>query len=51
MSNVIAIDPGLYKCGVIVADIKEKKVYEAEVIESYLLLNYVKKKISEYKKR
>ena len=44
MSNVIAIDPGLYKCGVIVADIKEKKVYEAEVIESYLLLNYVKKK-------
>ena len=49
MSNVIAIDPGLYKCGVIVADIKEKKVYEAEVIESYLLLNYVKKKYQSIK--
>ena len=49
MSNVIAIDPGLYKCGVIVADIKEKKVYEAEVIKSYLLLNYVKKKYQSIK--
>ena len=44
MSIVIAIDPGLSKCGVIVADIKEKKVYEAVVIKSHLLLNYVKKK-------
>ena len=49
MSYVIAIDPGLYKCGVIVADIKEKKVYEAEVIKSYLLLNYVKKKYQNIK--
>ena len=44
MSNVIAIDPGLSKCGVIVANIKEKKVYEAVVIKSTLLLKYVKKK-------
>jgi len=44
MSKVIAIDPGLSKCGVIVADIKEKKVYEAVVIKSTLLLKYVKKK-------
>ena len=44
MSRVIAIDPGISKCGVIIADLKEKKVYEALVIKSYLLLNYVKKK-------
>ena len=44
MSRVLAIDPGISKCGVIVADLKEKKVYEAVVIRSYLLLNYVRKK-------
>ena len=44
MSLVIAIDPGMSKCGLIVADIKEKKVYEAVVINSHLLLKYVKKK-------
>ena len=44
MSIVLAIDPGISKCGVIVADIREKKVYEAEVISSHLLLKYVKKK-------
>ena len=44
MSIVIAIDPGLSKCGVIVADMKEKRVYEAVVIKSHLLLKYVKKK-------
>ena len=49
MTRIIAIDPGLSKCGVIVADIKEKKVYEAEVIKSYLLLNYVKKKYQSIK--
>ena len=43
MSIVIAIDPGISKCGLIVADIKEKKVYEAIVINSDLLLKYVKK--------
>ena len=44
MSRVLAIDPGISKCGVIVADVKEKKVYEAVVIRSYLLREYVKKK-------
>ena len=44
MSRVIAIDPGLSKCGLIVADIREKKVYEAVVINSNLILKYVKKK-------
>ena len=44
MSRVLAIDPGISKCGVLIADIREKKVYEAEVISSQLLLKYVKKK-------
>ena len=47
MSRVIAIDPGISKCGLITADIKEKKVYEAVVIKSNLLLEYVRNK---YKK-
>ena len=44
MTRIIAIDPGISKCGLIVADIREKKVYEAVVINSNLLLKYVKKK-------
>ena len=50
MSIVIAIDPGISKCGLIVADIKQKKVYEALVINSHLLLKYVKKKYQNEKK-
>ena len=44
MSRVIAIDPGRSKCGVVIADIKDKKVYEAVVIKGHLLLKYVKRK-------
>ena len=44
MSKFIAIDPGVSKCGVISADFKEKKVIQAEVIESNSLLKYIKKK-------
>ena len=44
MSRFIAIDPGISKCGVILADLTEKKVYEALVIKSNLLIKYVKKK-------
>ena len=44
MAKLIAIDPGGSKCGLIVADVKEKKVYEALVIKSELLLKYVEEK-------
>lgn len=44
MSKIIAIDPGLFKCGVIVADLKQKKVLKALVIQSNYLLRFVKKK-------
>ena len=50
MSRVLAIDPGLSKCGVVIADIREKKVYEAEVISSHSLLKYVKTKYQNEKK-
>ena len=49
MSKVIAIDPGISKCGVVLADINEKKVYEALVIKSNLLLEYAKKKYQKEK--
>ena len=47
MQKMIAIDPGISKCGLIIADLKEKKVYEALVIKSNLFLKYLRKK---YKK-
>ena len=50
MSRVLAIDPGISKCGVLIADISEKKVYEAVVISSHSLLKYVKKKYQHEKK-
>ena len=49
MSKIIAIDPGISKCGVIIADIKDKIVYEAVVLKSNLLLKYVRKKYQEEK--
>ena len=42
MALVISIDPGKSKCGLILADISEKKVYEAIILTSELLEKYVK---------
>ena len=42
MFKVISIDPGKFKCGLVLADIDEKKVYEAIVIESKLIDDYVR---------
>ena len=42
MNKAISIDPGISKCGLIVADINSKKVCEAEVIKSENLINYIK---------
>ena len=41
MFKVISIDPGKYKCGLILAEIGEKKVYEAIILKSELLGDYV----------
>ena len=46
MSRVITIDPGKSKCGLVLAEITEKKVYEAIVVKSELLENFVRKLIN-----
>ena len=42
MFKLLSIDPGKYKCGLILADISEKKVYKAIVLKSQLIKDYVK---------
>ena len=42
MFKLLSIDPGKCKCGVILAEISEKKVYEAIVIKTELLGDYVR---------
>ena len=34
MTKFISIDPGKSKCGLVLAEINEKKVYEAIIIKS-----------------
>ena len=46
MSRVITIDPGKSKCGLVLAEISEKKVYEAIIVKSELLENYVRNLIT-----
>ena len=46
MPKVITIDPGKSKCGLVLAEISEKKVYEAIILKSELLENYVRKLIT-----
>jgi len=42
MFKWISIDPGKYKCGLVLAEISEKKVYKAIIIKSELLGDYVR---------
>ena len=42
MSRLITIDPGKSKCGLVLAEISEKKVYEAIILKSELLEGYVR---------
>ena len=42
MPRVITIDPGKSKCGLVLAEISEKKVYVAIILKSELLENYVR---------
>ena len=42
MAKVLSIDPGKSKCGLVLAEINEKKIYEAWVINSELLGKYIK---------
>ena len=42
MFKFISIDPGKFKCGLVLAEISEKKVYKAIVLNSELLEDYVR---------
>ena len=42
MFKLISIDPGKCKCGLVFAEISEKKVYEAIVLKSELLEDYIR---------
>ena len=46
MPRVLTIDPGKSKCGLVLADISEKKVYEAIILKSESLENYVRNLIA-----
>ena len=42
MARVLSIDPGKSKCGLVLAEINEKKIYEALVLKSELIEDYIK---------
>ena len=42
MFKLISIDPGKFKCGLVLAEISEKKIHRAIVLKSELLGDYVK---------
>ena len=42
MARVITIDPGKSKCGLVLAEISEKKIYMAIIIKSELIGDYVR---------
>jgi len=42
MFKVISIDPGKYKCGLVLAETSEKKVHKAIVLKSEIFEDYVK---------
>ena len=46
MPRVITIDPGQSKCGLVLAEISEKKVFKAIIVKSELLENYVRNLIT-----
>ena len=46
MPLVITIDPGKSKCGLVLAEVSEKKVYKAIILKSELLENYVRNLIA-----
>ena len=42
MIKLISIDPGKSKCGLVLAEITEKKVYKAIIVKSELVEDYVR---------
>ena len=46
MARIVTIDPGKSKCGLVLAEISEKKVYKAIILKSELLENYLRNLIT-----
>ena len=46
MARVVTIYPGKSKCGLVLAEISEKKVYKAIILKSELLENYLRNLIT-----
>ena len=46
MPKVLTIDPGKSKCGLVLAEISEKKIYKAIILKSELLEKYVRNLIT-----
>ena len=46
MAKVVIIDPGKSKCGLVLAEISEKKVYKAIILKSELLESYLRNLIT-----
>ena len=46
MPRVITIDPGKSKCGLVLAELSEKKVYKAIILKSEILENYIRNLIA-----
>lgn len=42
MNKILSIDPGRCKCGMVLADLEQKIIFEAVVIDSHLLFRKVK---------
>ena len=41
MSRVLAIDPGKSKCGLVLAEISEKKVHKAIILQTEIIKDYI----------
>jgi len=52
MFKLVSIDPGKYKCGLVLAEISEKKIHKAIILKSELLEDYVRNlnKVEDIKK-
>ena len=42
MFKILAIDPGKFKCGLVLAEINKKKIYEAIILKSEFLEDYIR---------
>jgi len=42
MVKLLSIDPGKFKCGLVLAELSEKKVYKAIILDSEFLEDYVR---------